>query len=201
VAGDLCLDGADPAGVVDFLRDRGWPCVQGNTDWDLATSQEDAAPLVNEQLTWTRERLGAERLSWLGQLPLSLRASHSGAEDILVCHANPRNRDEKLAPGMTEEELEPYLRGVEEPIVAFGHIHIPYIRPVRRTLLLDVSSAGFPKDGDRRAAYTVITWDGERRSVTQVRLAYDIEESIRRLRASGFPGAEEQAAALLKASY
>jgi diadenosine tetraphosphatase ApaH/serine/threonine PP2A family protein phosphatase len=75
------------------------------------------------------------------------------------------------------------------------------VRPVRGILLVDVSSVGHPKDRDRRAAYTVVEWQGEERSVTQVRVPYDIERTVESLRRSDMPHADEEAEALLQASY
>ena len=52
-----------------------------------------------------------------------------------------------------------------------------------------------------RAAYTIISWDGTRRSIEQVRIPYDVEQAVTLLRTSDMPGADEQIESLLKASY
>lgn len=199
VAGDLCLEGPQPAEVWDRLRELGWRLVVGNTDQEIVSPDPEAREKKRAIVEWTREQMGPERVAALGELPFSLRAGDSGC--VLVVHANPRNTDEHLYPTMTEEELEPYLRDVSEPILAFGHLHIPYVRPAGRHLLVDVSSVGHPKDLDRRAAYTVIEWKGEARSVTQVRVPYDIDATISAYRSSGMPQAEREIESLLKASY
>ena len=200
VAGDHCFDGPMPGEVVDFLREQGWTAIMGNTDRDLVQPSGDEKPRKRERIAWTRDVLGAERLAWLAALPFSTRFD-AAEGSILVVHANPLDMDTHLEPTKSEEDLAPYLRDVSADILAFGHLHIPYLRPVRRILLADVSSAGQPKDGDQRAAYTVVRWEGGRRTVEQVRVPYDIEETLLLLRRSDMPFAEEQAQDLLRASY
>lgn len=198
VAGDLCLEGPCPAAVVDFLQEHGWPCVRGNTDLDIISPPDNGNKRA--RALWTRDQLGEERLQWLDELPFS-RTFEGDGEGVLIVHANPKTVDEHLQPTMREEQLAPYLEGVDEHIIAFGHLHIPYVRPVAGKLLVDVSSVGHPKDGDRRAAFTVMSWDtGGSRRIEQVRVPYDIDETVRLIRASGMPGAEDEIASLLKAS-
>lgn len=200
VAGDLCLEGPKPAEVVDFLRQREWQCVVGNTDRDIVEGDEgDSAK--DQRIRWTREQLGEERLRWLANLPFERRVQVDGREAILVVHANPLNLETQLAPDMSEKKLQPFLQDVKADILAFGHIHLPYLRTVNGILLADVSSVGHPKDLDRRAAYTVVRLGGDRRSAEQVRIPYDLARTAELLRGSGMPGAEEQIESLYRASY
>ncbi len=201
VAGDLCLEGPCPAQVLDLLAESGWTLIMGNTDRDIVSPPESTKQLKRDRVTWTREALGADRLERLASLPFSALCAQEGTNDVLVVHANPLNMDEHLPPTLSKSELVPYLRNVRSDIVVFGHLHTPYIRPVDGVLLVDVSSVGHPKDRDRRAAYTIITWDGEGRSIEQVRIPYDLEQTVALLRASDMPGAGEQIESLLKASY
>jgi putative phosphoesterase len=201
VAGDHCLEGPCPAQVLDCLAESGWSLIKGNTDRDIVSPPQTTNQLKLDRVTWTRNALGSRRLEQLASLPFSTTCAGEGTDEVLVVHANPLNMDEHLPPTLSENKLKPYLREVTADIVVFGHLHTPYIRPVSGVLLVDVSSVGHPKDGDRRAAYTIITWDGEQRSVEQVRIPYDVDRTVELLRASDMPGAEEQIDSLLKASY
>lgn len=201
VAGDLCLEGPCPAQVLDIVHEAGWTAVMGNTDRDIVSRPSPDKAVKYDRITWTREQLGPERLERLASLPFSVRCSGTASESVLVVHANPLNMDEHLPPTLSPSELAPYLRDVEDDIVVFGHLHTPYIRPVDGVLLVDVSSVGHPKDLDPRAAYTIITWDDNRRSIEQVRIPYDVEHAVALLRTSDMPGADEQIDRLLKASY
>jgi hypothetical protein len=50
---------------------------------------------------------------------------------------------------------------------------------------VNTGSVGRPKDADPRAGYCVLTLDGDRVNVEQVRLAYDVELASERLLAAG----------------
>lgn len=236
VAGDHCLDGPNPAEVLDLLHELRWTLIMGNTDHDILEPPQDLKGHKLRLLEWTREQLGPERLRRLSCLDFSARIRHEeaaipvlgpavnpedplvhrsaeqnwadlrndiehGEDALLVVHANPLNLDEQLYPTMSEEQLRPYLQYMQARVLAFGHLHIPYIRPVGDALLLDVASVGHPKDHDRRAAYTVLRWDNGSRSLTQVRVPYDVEETVFLMRRSGMPDVEKHIASLLKASY
>lgn len=201
VAGDLCLDGPHPERVIQFVRERGWRAVRGNTDVDVVEASDSFAGIEADTVAWTRARIGPDGIKWLAALPFSLQILGDDRPAAQVVHANPLNLGDHLYPDMHADALEPYLAPVEAPLLAFGHLHIPYIRPVAGRLLVDVASVGHPKDGDRRAAFTVIEWDGEIRRVTQVRVPYDIEAAVRALRESDLPGADEKIHSLLRASY
>lgn len=201
VAGDLVFDGPCPAEVLDLLRELGWTLIMGNTDRDITAPPGDGTKKRSRRVEWTRTVLGDDRLTFLQELPFSARFSGADGDTVLAVHANPIDMDRHLRPSMTEDELAPFLEGIDASILAFGHLHTPYIRPANGVVLIDVSSVGHPKDGDRRAAYTVVTWEAGGRSVEQVRVPYDLDNTIHLLRHSGLPDAEEQVASLLKASY
>jgi putative phosphoesterase len=200
VAGDHCLEGPRPAEVADALRELGWEPLMGNTDRDLVEPPPDLKPDNREVVSWTRERLGPERLAWLAALPFSIPVEADGVR-LLAVHANPVTMDEHLLPTMSVDELRPYLARVTADILAFGHLHTPYVRPVNGLLLVDVSSVGHPKDRDLRSAYCYFEWADGRRTVSQIRIPYDVDRAVQDLRTSDMPHAEKEIKSLLKASY
>ena len=96
--GDLADAGSDPAEIVDQVRSLRWEGVAGNTEQMLATPEtfetfskkfpnlDSLWGAVRDMAAFTRERLGQERLSWLGQLPLVTKT-----ELIGLVHASPGN--------------------------------------------------------------------------------------------------------------
>jgi hypothetical protein len=66
---------------------------------------------------------------------------------------------------------------------------------------VDVASVGIPRDGDRRAAYAVISYAGGRWAAEHRRVMYDWDSVAADFAAVGFPGAERAAAGLLRARY
>ncbi len=201
LAGDLCLDGPDPAEVLDLVDDLGWDVVMGNTDRDIVSPPSDLEGDQRDLIEWTRNQLGDRRLRRLASLPFSHRIRDDGQDLALVVHANPVTMDQHLYPWMSDDELRPFLADVDAGLLAFGHLHIPYVRPIEGLLLVDVASVGQPKDKDHRAAFTIVDWEEGRRAVTQVRVPYDVERAVHRMHEVDLPDAEKHIHTLLKASY
>lgn len=205
IAGDLCIEGPRPREVLERLQALGVPVVQGNTDRDLvqptpADADEEYAALLD----WTREQIGSAGLDYLANLPFSHRVPDpTGETALLVVHANPRDLDTHLRPFAPEETILPLLGGLTAEItaLAFGHLHIPYTRRVGDLLLANISSAGLPKDGDRRAGYGLLTWDTGGWQVEQRRVEYPVDEMVAQLRAADPPGAQQLIRKLLSARY
>jgi diadenosine tetraphosphatase ApaH/serine/threonine PP2A family protein phosphatase len=72
-------------------------------------------------------------------------------------------------------------------IVCFGHTHIPWHRVVDDVYFVNTGSVGRPKDGDRRATYTVIDIDSGNVAVELVRAEYDVEAAARGVLESDLP--------------
>jgi len=187
VAGDLCMDGPKPRQVIERLHEIGARCVRGNTDRMIGLA--DAAQLEAEDarsIAWAREQLGAALTAWLAGLPPSLTFGDDPS-GLFVCHANPRNDDEHVWPDADDATLERMFGGLIQHTAAFGHLHLPFVRAWRELLLVNVSSAGLPKDGDPRAHYAIFTqrpggWEVQSRQVD-----FDVDKVARQLRRSGIP--------------
>jgi putative phosphoesterase len=207
--GDLVAAGHRPVEVLDRVRERGWPGVQGNTDemlWKPELFEEFMRTTPKLRHVWTmvfqqqapvtRELLGPERIGWLRQMPLEWRG-----EDLAVVHAAPGNLWRSPMADATDEELATTYGPLDRAVVAYGHIHLPFVRDVgragRRCLVANCGSVGMPFDGDSRASYLVVD-DG----VPAIRrVEYDIEREVRSLRQSGYPDAVRLEQTLLTARY
>jgi len=195
--GDLALMGAQPAAVIDRMRELGWPGVVGNTDEALwrageQSRQEKLAPKLGALLRLifqqyapaTLELLGEERVMWLRGLPAEQRL-----EGLALVHAAPG--DLWRAPMPDAEDVE--LSSVYEPLgaatVVYGHIHRPYTRALAELTVANSGSVGMPWDGDPRAGYLLFE-DGNPRAV---RVEYDVEREAALLLGSGYPDASRLA--------
>lgn len=201
-AGDLCEGGPDPAGAIRILRDRGIELIQGNTDRDLAQNSRGSA-----SARWVSEQIGNDGLALLSTLRFGIRIPPPGGEspsdDLLVVHANPHDQDQHLNPRFSDRELRDIVGETEASVIAFGHIHIAYIRKLDGITLIDVSAVGNPKDDDLRSKWGLMTWnyadgtwDAELRYVE-----YPVEETLYQIEASGMPNLQKVIRKLLNASY
>jgi predicted phosphodiesterase len=207
VAGDLAWAGPWPAEVVDRVRDLGAAVIQGNTDAFFAYRPDDPPEDKQESRfgplqAWLADQLGAERVAYLLKLPFSHRISAGPGCDLLVVHANPRDLDRAIDPRLAETDLDELLGPPEHcdwQALAFGHVHVPYARSWHGRLLVDVASAGLPLDGDRRAAYAIITSDGTAWQAEHRRVFYEVPWVVRQMQTGGLPRGKHFADRLLRA--
>jgi putative phosphoesterase len=195
--GDVAVLGPRPAAVVDRIRELGWPGVLGNTDemlWEPSRQeeQERRAPKLRAWLhtlfatlaPWAREQLGAERIAWLRTLPREWRH-----HDLLAVHASPGDLWSAPMPDAQDRTLVDTYGGRGASLVAYGHIHRPYVRRLPECTVMNSGSVGLPYDGDWRASYLLLE-DG----VPSIRrVAYDLERALDELSATGYPLATWQA--------
>lgn len=200
-AGDLCLDGPKPKKVLQRLEQLGVACVRGNTERYLADPQDETFTSLEEaQLDWTRQDLGEKWVSWLRDLPFALRIGDDDNQ-LLVVHANPATDDEHLWPDADEATLERMIGDEAATAIAFGHLHLPYVRMWRGKLLINVASAGLPKDGDPRACYAIFTERVGGWQVKHRRVPFDVKKVATQLSDCGIPGSDTLIATLRQHRY
>jgi putative phosphoesterase len=191
--GDLALMGAQPAQVIDRIRELGWPGVVGNTDEALwrpqeQQRQEELAPKLGPLLSLIFQRyvpatltmLGDERLAWLRELPIEYRL-----EDLALVHASPGNLWRAPTPEADDDELFAAYGPLGAATTVYGHIHRPYTRTVNQLAVANSGSVGMPWDGDPRASYLLL----EGGNAHLVRVEYDVEQEASLLLSSRYPDA------------
>lgn len=200
-AGDLCLDGPKPKKVLQRLEEVGAQALRGNTDRFLgAPNGEKFEPLETQQLEWTRHELGEKYLRFLAELPFAIRVGDD-TNQLLIVHANPSTDDEHLWPDADDATLERLVGNEPANTIAFGHLHLPYVRAWRGKLLVNVASAGLPKDGDARVGYSLFTQRSGGWEVKQRRVDFDVKKVATQLASCGIPGSEELIATLRRHRY
>jgi hypothetical protein len=124
----------------------------------LAEIRRTAAP-GDADIDWTRALLSADDIAFLRGLPFEQRLEVAPGHELLVVHANPRDLEEPIKPGSAAALVRPLLEGVTAEVIAFGHYHVPFVRTLDRWTLVDVASAGMPRDGDQRGVYATLIWE------------------------------------------
>jgi len=192
--GDLAHGGARPAVVVDRIRDLGWAGVCGNTDemlWAPEALREFAAKsparfqslfaTIEEMIPETRARLGDERIAWMRAIP-----REQGCDCVALVHASPNNLWRAPLPEASDAELRQVYEGLNASMVAYGHIHRPFVREMAGLTVANTGSVSLSYDGDLRASYLLVE-DGK---ATIRRVEYDVEREAMALLDSGLPHAE-----------
>jgi len=203
--GDLVGYGPDPNEVVARVRELGATTIRGNHDkagCGLDTA-EDFNPLARKVALWTREKLSAENITWLKELP----AGPLQVDGISILHGALKNEDEYVfTPAQALEGL------LEAPtqLNFFGHTHfqggfsfrdnklgVIQLRPgagasfaalqiePQSRYLINPGSIGQPRDADPRAAFAIA--DLTHRVIEFWRAPYDVEAVQRRMLEAELP--------------
>jgi predicted phosphodiesterase len=195
---DACLADLHAQGGADAI---GAQAIRGNTERYLGAPESETFEAMEQaQLEWTRRDIGEKYLRWLAELPFALRIGDD-ENQLLVVHANPTNDHEHLWPDADDETLERLIGNEPANTIAFGHLHLPYVRVWRGKTLVNVASAGLPKDGDARVGYTIFTERAGGWQVKQRRVDFDVKRVATQLGSCGIPGSEELVATLRRHRY
>lgn len=197
--GDIGGYAGEPNETQAVIAAMGCPTIMGNYDEGVGFNKEDCGchyikpfdiEMSNVSFLWTRANTTEENKAWLRELPREIRLDVEGKR-VLLCHGSPRSTTEYLFENRSEGFLKQFTAGgkddAQADVIVFGHTHVPYHRVVEGVHFINTGSVGRPKDGDPRAGYSVLTFDGDSVTTEQVRLPYDVEKTGERLVAAGLP--------------
>ena len=184
VGGDVAA-GPWPAETLQRLRALGdrarW--IRGNADRELEapTSPTDGGP-PQEVMDWTRAKLSADELAFLGALPLAETIDVGGVGRVLFCHATPRS-DEELLTRISDDALwRAALEGVDADVVVCGHTHVQFDRMVDGMRVVNAGSVGMPYEPEEGAYWLDL---GPR--ISPRRTGYDVEATAAAIAEAGWP--------------
>jgi diadenosine tetraphosphatase ApaH/serine/threonine PP2A family protein phosphatase len=194
LGGDYALFGPHPAETVERLRALDQRMIRGNGErWTAHAHEAPDDPVVQGAIDECRAQLGDRVVADLEALPEWLVDG-----GVRFCHGSPLSdvRSFLPEPGDDDEEL---LAGHREPLIVFGHTHLPFERRgpdgVR---LVNPGSVGMPFDGDPRAAWAILHDDGR---LEQRRVPYDHQAAADAVRAFGGSWAEVVARRIERAQF
>ena len=199
VAGDLVMNGPEPAAAVDALREMeeaGATIVQGNTDIAVADFDYSAAfPWLTDGVPdtfraaaeWAHDELGDERLGWLRRLPAERRLMLDETM-VLACHASPGSQtqgfDGQLDPSVVLERIS----RTDARVICCGHTHLPEVRDLGWKVIVNAGSAGYVFDGDATASWVLVEIDGDDVRADIRRTEFDTMTVSNAISARGLPG-------------
>lgn len=201
--GDLVGYAPWPNEVVALIAESGIAGVSGNYDSTVATRYKHCGckyedphqeALSHLSFAWTVEHTTEETKRFLGALPFRLDVKplggHVSGPTLVLVHGTPLNN----LTYWTEDRSEDFCRKMASEagarsgdVIAFGHTHLPWHRVVDGVHFVNAGSVGRPKDGDWRACYALVEMSDVTVSVEFRRVAYDLHEAMRGIRASTLP--------------
>ncbi len=181
--GDIVGYGPEPQLCLGWIRSNSTYAVRGNHDEAAARDVPSRCPPDLEDLAeatkaYTRRMLNQVDLDYLGSLPLEETVSLGGVRFYLT-HAAPSDNLAKPLPLMDhkESELAAEIAHLETDVVFLGHTHVPEIRQVGQTVLVNPGSLGQPRHGTPDPTYAV--WENGELQIRHIH--YDPSPVLRKL--------------------
>lgn len=177
-AGDVVGYYPWPGDCVDRLREADVPTIQGNHDRAVVTGETGRLnPMATAGIEYARGELTDDHVAWLRELPVSREVADGR---VTVVHGHPDDPDHYTS----RSEVDIGLLGDADALV-LGHTHVQFTEYVDGGVVLNPGSVGQPRDGDPRAAYSVL--DLDTLTVEEHRVEYDIERVQAGVTAAGLP--------------
>lgn len=210
-AGDMTLGGPYPLMAFNRLREIGCWMIRGNSEQYLIDFNAGRFPTLahtSQQwapLRYTAQQFTAEALAFLGEMRENAIFAQDGAQPARVVHGSPRRINEGLIPdGLPEvvklfesatlthqfqngnNHLSAVWGQVAEPLFICGHTHIGWIQQAEGRLALNPGSVGAPINGDQRAQYALLHWNGVEWKPELRAVPYDLDALRRAYESTGF---------------
>jgi putative phosphoesterase len=204
VGGDV-VAGPMPTEVLDRLAVLGESIcfLRGNADREVVAAYDHRCYADATDVTDPAERAAAYAASKINRRHRDLLASFAerlvveveGVGQVLFCHGSPRSDEEIVTTATTEGRLREIIAEVDQDLVVCGHTHAQFDRRVGTKRVINAGSVGMPYQGKPVGAFWLLVGaDG----VSLRRSDYDLHRAVRRIRATGYPDAEEMAQILLE---
>jgi putative phosphoesterase len=171
VGGDVVAGGEQPSETLTRLRGLGdrvrW--LRGNADRELYPGEEGLAPpgLLEE----ARSQLSEEEIEFLHELPETQRI-----EDVLYCHASPRNDVDIFTERTPEERIAFLFEGLDVGTVVCGHTHMQFDRTVGGVRVINAGSVGMAYE-EEPGAYWLLDLEHRRTPYEGAKLIATKEEA------------------------
>lgn len=191
--GDLVGYGPQPNEVIDIIRARNIPCVEGNHDAGVTGRMPlDHFRAPNRSvIAWTRDNLSPENRTFLQSLPLILDASclppptsHLPPTSILFVHSSPVS-PENWTYLDSAIKCRRVMEEVDAELICVGHTHIRGLLAANlgvfgfekgERYIVNPGAVGQNRDGDPRAGYAIL--DLKAWTCTFEKITYIIEDTL-----------------------
>lgn len=177
--------------VLERQKTDGWVLIRGNHEEYVLScaGMETPARGPEFELTrfahWTYQQLNGE-LAALQRWQDTFCWTAPDRSEFRVTHASMHSNRDGIYPKTGDAELRRKIQPAPAVFVT-SHTHVPLIRMIDNTLVVNVGAVGSPFDQDRRLSYGQFTWrKAGGWQARLVRVPYDYEQIERDYVASGF---------------
>ena len=194
VAGDI-VTGPQANEVIARLVDLQACMILGNNEINMIGYARGTMPApfyTYLQFGFTRHSYhlqNASSLEIIEGLPEQLSINYDNKlADIAplhMVHGSPRRVDELIYPEQDITPLVDALSMISENILICGHTHQPWVIELDGKLAVNPGAVTGGLNGDPRAQYALLDWDGERWQVHPRQVAYPVNRIIAAFHESG----------------
>lgn len=160
VTGDFVGYYDDAKRVMELLRPWEFDAVCGNHEemlFDALDNPKNAGTYRRKYgagIDHAIERLTAEQISFLANLPTSLNLDFDGKK-LLLAHGTPWDTDAYLYPD-AENTLWDRVAEYASDFIVLGHTHYQHARQIGKKLIINPGSVGQPRDRMPGAAWAIL---------------------------------------------
>jgi predicted phosphodiesterase len=211
VAGDV-VGGPGQQTILRQLMECGAVMIQGNGEERAVRLLRGNAPdhyykaLQFSLPRWINAHLSVDQRDFLQKLPEQRGFSLPDSDPIRIVHGSPHKVDELVLPDRACHPnlyYEPVLLAeviglVSEPVIIFGHTHLPWQTRMQGKLALNPGAVNFPENDFIGAQYALLDWDGVQWIATFHQVPYDLERLKRDYQESGLLSVSPLARAMLQ---
>lgn len=173
--GDVVGYYAQPGECIDVLKARAIPNIMGNHDHYIVSGEGcPRSKVVNDIIEYQRGIISADQRTWL-----------AGSRSHVI------NGSTYFVHGSWQDPIDGYLYKVSEAHfpngaerLFAGHTHVQVRLEIDGKVFCNPGSVGQPRDGDPRAAFAVLSLEG---NIELHRVEYDIDGTAFHMQQAGFP--------------
>src|SRR5579884_3660448 len=167
--------------------------IFGNGEVALLEAREGKDPgrmpeSARQSMRWSAAQISADSERTLRSWPRTLTLDIESLGKVLFCHATPRNENEIFTRLTPEAAVLPAFADVKADVFVCGHTHMQFDREIGNIRVVNAGSIGMPFG--RTGADWLLLGPGVELRHTD----YDLPRAAARVRATGYPEAEEFAA-------
>lgn len=189
-AGDM-VGGPQPNEVIALLLACDAWMIQGNNEKYMLGYQEHSLPPE----WFSYRQFGSARYSYqlmdqmtlhtIKKLPEQRTLVFAGLAPVRVVHGSPRRIDELVYPDRDPNILPVLLKDLEEAVLLCGHTHLCWKFCLDGKLAVNPGAVTGGLNGDPRAQFAILDWDGRHWQANLQAVAYDVDLAETAYRQSG----------------
>ncbi|MFK7804046.1 MAG: metallophosphoesterase [Anaerolineae bacterium] len=176
VNGDIINRGPKPAECWRFVQDKAkrknWQITRGNhEEYVMRHLKPVEGQVLFPMSGWTvKQMVGLEDELFAMQGVWSHH--HPEAGEIRATHASMAGSQQGIYPRDPADKIREMIAPAPA-VLCIGHVHIPFVKIVDQTMIVNSGSAGQPCYGEKKACYARVMWQDGGWQAEIMRLPYD----------------------------